>query len=500
MFYSIINYIDEMDIKYPNSLAYCDLNKKLTFHQLKENAICVSLFLERITAPQKPVIVFMDKGVDAINAMLGVLYFGCYYVPIDQKMPKERIQLIMDQLSAHVVVVDKKTIDDANSLFPDYQIVEYEETIGSQYMRRNLSFMPVCSVDIAYVLFTSGSTGTPKGVTISHGALIDFIEWICEKYAIGSEIRLCNQAPFYFDASVPDLFIPLKTGGCCYIPPQSYYLFPAKIMDFIDQYGINTLIWVPSALINVIKTRALDVHKPPSIKHLIFCGEVLPVKYLFAWREYYPNIRYTNMYGPTEATYACSYYDIPDDFDELEIPIGQACSNCRLILLDDNNNEISSENTIGEICVQGMCLSNGYYGIDNEDNKAFVQNPNNDNYRDIFYKTGDLAIFSKGTLYYKGRRDGQIKKNGYRIELGEIESIVMIIQGIEECCCFFEDNRIWLVYCGGEKESKIKEILIQKMPKYMIPDEMIRRDKMPHNLNGKIDRIFLKKYCLEGKE
>ena len=197
------------------------------------------------------------------------------------------------------------------------------------------------------------------------------MEWICDKYSLNKETTMCNQAPFYFDASVPDIYIPLKVGATVYIPPKSYYTFPKKILQFVNEKNINTLIWVPSALCNVVNCRAFEICVPSDIRLVIFCGEVMPCKHLNVWKKNIPEALYVNMYGPTEATYACMYYDIEKEFaDDEKLPLGRACENSEVILLTEDEKE-AKPGEIGEICVLGQCLSNGYYG-DKEKRMKFL--------------------------------------------------------------------------------------------------------------------------------
>ena len=346
-----------------------------------------------------------------------------------------------------------------------------------------------------YVLFTSGSTGKPKGVAISHRAALDFAEWICEKYKFSEKDSLCSQAPFYFDASVPDIIVPIVSGATTYIPPKTYYTFPKKIVAFINERKINTLIWVPSALKNIIDCKAFDTCVPSTIEKVLFCGEVFPVKYLKKWKLFLPHVRYVNMYGPTEATYACTYYNIPGDYDcEEELPLGYACENCRIILLDDDNHEVT-DGGIGELCIIGDCLANGYYNDLNITDKVFIDNPINVSWHEKLYRTGDLAKKNNNdVLFFVGRKDSQIKKLGYRIELGEIEKSSNSIDDVDSVCCFFidEESKIYLAYTGTISEEDLRNGLSKKIPQYMIPDVIRKIRKMPLNLNGKIDRVLLK--------
>lgn len=204
--------------------------------------------------------------------------------------------------------------------------------------------------DPAYVLFTSGSTGIPKGVVVSHRAIIDYIEWQCERFQFDKTSVLGNQAPFYFDASMPDIYTPLCSGATLQIIPEMLFLLPNKLIDYINEKKINTLIWVPSALMMLTNRDYFAQKSIEELRLVMFCGEVMPNKHLNIWRRYYPNAKFVNLYGPTEAAYACTYYEVDRKFtDEEPLPIGKPCENTDIIVLNENNQRV--QKTRKESCV-----------------------------------------------------------------------------------------------------------------------------------------------------
>ena len=275
----------------------------------------------------------------------------------------------------------------------------------------------ILDVDPLYVLFTSGSTGTPKGVIISHRSVIDYTEWLSDTFNFNETTVFGNQAPFYFDNSILDIYSVLKNGSKMVIIPETYFSFPRKLLNFINERKINTLFWVPSALIGLANSGQLKEIRLDHIKKVLFCGEVMPNKHLNIWRKEYPDIQYANLYGPTEITDVCSYYIIDRDFkDEEPLPIGKACRNTEIIVLNENNQKVKGEER-GELCVRGICLSKGYLGDFTKTDTAFVQNPLNGRYYEKIYRTGDIVKYNQfGELIYLCRKDYQIKHQGYRIE------------------------------------------------------------------------------------
>lgn len=497
---SILDYLEETTNKYPDKKAFCDLKISYTFSEITRLAKLIGTVIAKKTLRCRPVVIYMEKGAHNIPAFWGTVYAGCFYVPIDKDMPYDRICLIMDALRPAFIICDDYTADRAKKICPDIGIMNFRNIKEAEIDEKLLTSIrqDMKTTDLLYVLFTSGSTGTPKGVTISHAAVIDFMEWISSKYDINDSTILCNQAPFYFDASVPDLYIPLKTGATVYIPPKSYYTFPKKVLQYMVEKSVNTIVWVPSALCNVVNCRAFDICVPEKIKLIIFCGEVMPCKHLNVWMRHIPDAQYVNMYGPTEATYACMYYDIDREFsDDEKLPLGKACENSMVLLLKEDGTE-AEYGEIGEICILGECLSYGYYNNKERSDEVFIQNPLNTNWSERIYRTGDLAkIDESGEMIFCGRKDFQIKRLGHRIELGEIENTIMSIEKVENACILFENetNDIIAVYSGRTDEKEIQKQLMDKLPSYMMPTRYEHLERLPMNLNGKTDRVKLREMC-----
>jgi non-ribosomal peptide synthetase component F len=283
-----------------------------------------------------------------------------------------------------------------------------------------------------------------------------------------------------------------------YIIPEILFSFPVKLIDYLIEKEINFIIWVPSVLINVANTKVLK-NKNVLLKTILFIGEVMPNKQLNYWREHIKDATFSNVYGPTETTVICSYYNVTRKFkDDEPLPIGIACKNVSLLILDENGNK-PSHGEIGELHIRGSYLGLGYWNDPQKTSLSFIQNPLNSKFTELLYKSGDLVkVNDYGELMFLGRKDSQIKHMGYRIELGEIENAVTSIDNIEQNCVLYdsENGKLVLFYVAAKKrtvESDIHKNLFKILPKYMIPNVYVALDNLPKNANGKIDRLELKK-------
>jgi len=331
--------------------------------------------------------------------------------------------------------------------------------------------------------------------------VIDYIDWVVSEFNISAEDSFGNQAPFYFDNSILDIYSMLKTGASLYIIPKKDFSQPVVLLEYLQKNAINTIFWVPSALITVAKLRALkNVDLTGTLKRVLFCGEVMPNKQLNYWRSNLPEVVYANLYGPTEITDACTFYIVDREFgDEESLPIGKPMKNTEILVLDEEDKLITEAQTeaIGELCVKGTSLAVGYYNNPEKTKAAFVQNPLNNKYDEIIYRTGDLVAYNEfGELLYMGRKDYQIKHMGHRIELGEIETAASSLDDIPRCCCLYDDERSKIVLVVESEEPIVKTELNQRLkemiPEYMLPGKVINVPTMPLNANGKIDRKLLK--------
>lgn len=226
----------------------------------------------------------------------------------------------------------------------------------------------------------------------------------------------------------------------------------------------------------------------------------MPVKQLNQWRKYLPDAVYVNYYGPSETTYASTYYIVDREFSEEEtLPIGKPAVNTGILILNEKDRPVEGEE-LGELCIKGSGLASGYYNNPEKTKEAFVQNPLNKAYPEIIYRTGDLVRYNRfGEIEYVCRKDFQIKHMGYRIELGEIEAAAMSMPGIRRCCCLYKEKRrqIVLIYEAAAPSEKVKQYLQQKLPEYMTPAVYIKEESIPMNANGKTDRVALKKKYAE---
>ena len=498
---NILEYLEGSVARCPDKIAFANEEMGLTFREVSRHARCIATRLHREGYYRQPIVVFMRKHPTTLAAFFGAIYAGCYYVPLDDEMPRHRIQLIFQTLDAGALICDETTEALARELNYQGRVFRYDDLARGETDDAALAAIREQQLDIdpIYIVFTSGSTGIPKGVVACHRSVIDYVEHLCEVLKFDENSVFGNQTPLYFDAYLKEVIPTLKYGGTTILIPKQLFMFPIKLVEFLNEHRINTLCWVVSALTMISSFRTFDTVKPEYLRTIAFASEVFPIKQFNRWREALPNARFINLYGPTETTGICCYYEVDREFSQEEtLPIGRPFKNTQILLLDENN-QIPPVGQQGEICVRGTRLTLGYYCNPEKTAEAFVQNPLNKLYPELIYRTGDLGRWNhRGELEFAGRKDYQIKHMGHRIELGEIEVIVNMHPQVRSACCIFDNDKkkIVLYYTGDLTTAELTGYIKEKLPRYMVPNVTKQLETLPLTPNGKIDRNLLKKLYL----
>lgn len=501
---NVLDYLEKTVSYLPDKAAFVDERECITFAELYHGIHRIGSALVRRNIRREAVLIFMEKSPSAIEAFLGVISAGCYYVPLDAEMPAKRVDLIIESTQAKLIICDENTIDRVRKLNFQGMIVLNKELLEEEEDTTALVQIRECALDTdpIYVLFTSGSSGMPKGVVGHHRGVIDYIEQLSDVLGFDETTVFGNQAPLYFDACMKEIYPTIKYGATTYLIPKELFLFPIKLVEYLNAHKINTVCWVVSALTMISAFGTFDEIKPEYLKTVVFGSEVFPIKQFNLWKEALPDTAFTNLYGPTECTGMSCYYHVNRTFDGGEvIPIGRPFRNTQILLIREDGTE-SEKGELGEIYIRGTCVTHGYYNNPEKTREVFVQNPLNPHYLDIVYRTGDLGKYNEdGELVFVSRRDYQIKHMGHRIELGEIDSNVDLVDGIRACCCIYakEDEKIVLFYMGEIDSRQLTMRLKEMLPRYMLPNVIIQADELPRTANGKMDRIAMEKMYIETK-
>lgn len=507
MYINVLELLEDNVKTNPDRIAFEDSNNRITYLELYNQSRRIATYIGNAigkNVSRHPIAVCIDRNIQSLIIFMGVLYSGNFYVPIDVNMPADRISLIFEDLKPELVIAS------AGETIEGIEVIDYSEVVDGNADELYLNKVRRNHIDTdpMYAIFTSGSTGKPKGVIVGHRSVIDLVEQFSVTFPFPEEAIFGNQAPFDFDVSVKDIYDAFFQHGTVSVIPKQLFSMPLKLIEYINEHKINTIIWAVSAMRIVENFKTFSQIVPDNLKIVMFSGEIMPVKVLNYWREYAPGATYVNLYGPTEITCNCTYYIVDREYDLDEaLPIGIPFRNTQILLIDTETGKVIDEvNKQGEICVRGTCLALGYYNAPERTAEAFAPSPLTTAYPERIYKTGDLGFYDeKGLLQFTSRKDYQIKHMGHRIELGEIEVAVNAIDYIDAAVCVFDRNRekIVLFYQPNEgvsafdSEKAIQRDIVKqigkKLQKFMWPNVYVSYDKLPMNKNGKIDRVLLAK-------
>ncbi len=495
---NILEYLERTVVRSPCKLAYSNGSFEITFEKVLSLSKQIGSAILNMGYAHAPVAILMKKHPLEITAFYGAVYAGCFYVPMDPDMPPSRMESILNSVGARLLITDNKCEKIARSLHFSGNIALFDEISASEINENALTLVREGQIDTdpIYVVFTSGSTGVPKGVVACHRSVIDYTEALSEALHFSEENIFANQTPLFFDAPLKELMPGIKFGATVYLVPKMLFSFPTRLCDFLNEHRINTVCWVVSAFTIISSLGVLATNPPKYLTTVAFGSEVFPRRQYDLWREALPKAKFYNLYGPTEATGMSTYWPCNRALAEEEaIPVGNPFQNTDLFLVNEEGTLANAGET-GEIYLRGTCVTMGYYNNPEKTAEAFVQNPLQNAYPELVYRTGDLGYFNPyGELVFVSRRDAQIKHMGHRIELGEIEAAACRDPYIDRACARYDADRrqIILFYTGNTSEGDCAKTLSLYLPRYMMPAFCVRLSKMPLTPNGKLDRRALDK-------
>lgn len=487
---TLISLFEEQVSKNPDSVAVVFENQTLSYRALNEKSNQLANYLSSNSIVDSFVAIYMNKSIDYIVTLLGVLKSKNVAVPISTQYPVDRINYMLQDINAPLVISHKNYSNNISSTYNVFNIENLDISMSTEYLNIETS-----SDNLAYVIFTSGSTGHPKAVGVSNKSLINHVYGIQNRFnnSICHNDVALSIANVAFDASMQEIFIPLLFGASLHLLADDS-IFNAELLgDYISKNGITFSFIPPNLLEAVYNILALrDYH---GLAKLLVGVQSIYNTTLNKYLSLNPDMQIHNGYGPTEATICCiSKMYISENSDtSFIIPIGRPMPNCRAYILSSNN-MIQPKCTIGEICVAGDCLSKGYINLEAKTAEKFIYIPS---INDTVYKTGDLGyMLPNGDLQYVGRRDKQVKINGYRIELDEINSVLLEFPDIVESVSIVDKNKILsFVVCKNTIPLEdVRNYIKTKLPYYMVPTKIISIEKIPINYNGKLDSKKLLEY------
>ena len=479
----------------PEAIAVTCGEESVSYRELNRRANRVATALQTLgVCADVPVGLCVERSVDGLVGLLGILKAGGGYVPLDPSFPDHRLRLMLDDANVAIVV----TQGHLHSHVHGYggQICDVE-TLCQSTMKggeENLA-APVSPDQLAYIMYTSGSTGKPKGVAVTHRNLATSLHARLQYYPEPVS-RFLLTFSLAFDGSVTSIFWTLLQGGELVIPPEAAHRDPAELAPLIARHHISHVVWVPS-LYHAVLGEALD-GQLESLRIVITAGESLPLELVRRHYQFVPSATLYNEYGPTEATVWCSVYQTTRQETGARVPIGKPIDCMQLYVLDAGL-EPAPIGVPGELYVAGDCLARGYVNQPQLTQERFLANPHVAGAR--LYRTGDLARYREdGNVEFLGRVDQQVKLRGFRIELGEVEYVLSNFPGVYQAAVLLrqdkpEQQRL-VGYITGQPTLKamldeVRSYLTTRLPHYMVPSVILWMEVMPLSATGKINRSAL---------
>lgn len=493
---SIIEAFEKIVAENPDRTALCLAGEKRTYRQLNEKANQLGAELRaQGVGPEDVVALVMDRSIEMILAILGSLKAGAAFLPIAMDTPKSRLAYLISNSQAKLIITDGKNETVKTTLKESIILVLDEKKVVN--LSKNLSLVTE-PTDLAYIIYTSGSTGNPKGVMIENGNALNLFDWLIPYSEATNQSVVLQKATYTFDASVFEIFWALLAGAQLQLLTAEENKDYHQLLAVMKKNKVTHTVMIPamfSSLLDFIRLQSYD-HELASLTHLYFAGEALTRKLVEQYRELVgPDAcSIGNLYGPTETTVCASGYQVGDEFEGDNIPIGTTINNVQAFIM--NEGQLCGIGVPGELCISGKGNARGYLNLPEMTQKAFTPSPFSET--DTLYHTGDLARWREdGQLDYLGRIDEQVKIRGVRIELREIETklkelpevrdaivLAQTISGELQLCAY-------LVLAQAIDITQIKEQLKKEVPEYLVPPYLMVIEDIPLTKNGKLAKAEL---------
>ncbi len=496
---TIVGRLEKIVNEFPNNIAVECEGQKLTYGQLnsRSNYLANQLTAKGIKS-NDVVALISDRSCDMVIAIYAIIKAGAAYLPIDRKQPKDRINYMLNDSNAKLVVIGTNSEEIVNDLVNIPSVI-MSNNIG--YLEEN-SLNVIHPTNLAYVIYTSGTTGNPKGVVIEHQNVLNLSNWLISHLSLNESSIFIQNFAFIFDGSVYEIFPILLAGGKLRILSDNQKANPYETICCFNNAHI---IMVPSMyreLLDYARSNGI-LDKLHSLKSLSLGGEALTSEVVSEFFETSKEIknkpRIQNCYGPTEATVCSTTYEFNENYNEPRILVGKPIDNSTALIM--NQNQLVGIGMIGELFIGGRGVASGYLNNEKLSNEKFIEHPY---YKgEVLYQTGDLARWTKdGNIELLGRIDEQVKIRGFRIELLEIEKCIRQFKDVVDAVVIVDkDNateQIVAYFTAGNQIdlTNLREFLFRKLNHYMVPTHLIQLDEIPKTLNGKVDKKNLPKPLL----